>query len=78
MILNLILSSKFKLNKSPGTNNTGPKLLKAVLRDILQPSIYIYNLSFATGIIPSKLKIAKVIPVYNKGERNNPGNYTPI
>jgi len=29
--------SKSKLNISPGTDNIGPKLLKAVLHDILQP-----------------------------------------
>jgi len=28
--------------------------------------------------VPSKLKIAKVIPVYKKGERNHPGNLRPI
>ena len=39
-------------------------------------NLYIYNLSFATGIVTRKLKI--VIPVFKKGERNNSGNYRPI
>jgi hypothetical protein len=36
------------------------------------------NLSFATGKIPQALKIAKVIPIFNKGEKDKPGNYRPI
>ena len=40
--------------------------------------IYIFNLSFTTGIVPDLIKIAKVVPVYKKGERNVPGNYRPI
>jgi len=28
--------------------------------------------------VPSKLKIAKVIPAYKKGEQNHRGNYRPI
>jgi len=75
-IINVV--SRFQDNKSPGFDNIGSKLLKNVLYDILQPLVYIYNLSFTTGLVPSKLKIAKVIPAYKKGEKNNPGNYRPI
>ena len=31
-----------------------------------------------TGIYPSKLKGAKVIPVYKTGDRSEPGNYRSI
>ena len=38
----------------------------------------IMNTSVQTGVDPSKLKHAKVIPVYKTGDRTEPGNYRPI
>jgi len=40
--------------------------------------VHICNLSFETGLVPDKLKVAKVIPAYKKCERNKPMNYRPI
>ena len=54
-----------KNNKAPGPDdNIGPKLIKSVAGEICNPLQYIYNLSFEQGIIPDKLKLAKVIPVF--------------
>ena len=57
--------AKFKNNKSPGPDNIGPRLLKEVANEIIDP-LYLFNLSLSTGTVPNSLKIAKVIPVYNK------------
>ena len=35
-------------------------------------------MSLSTGIVPEKLKIAKVIPVFKKGAKDNVSNYRPI
>jgi hypothetical protein len=32
----------------------------------MDPLLYTYNLSISTGIVPEKLKAAKVVPIYKK------------
>ena len=55
-------------NKSPGPDNFGPTLVKEMAGLIIEPLLFIYNLSFNTDVVPDKLKIAKVIPIYKKGK----------
>jgi len=75
-ILNTI--AKLKINKSPGPDNFGPKLVQVVADNIVLPLQYLINMSFMRGIVPTKLKIAKVIPVFKKGDRLHVSNYRPI
>jgi len=71
--------SKLKNNKSTGPDNIGSKLVKDNVSVLVDPLIHLFNLSITTGVVPDKLKLAKVIPVYkNKGEIISPGNYRPI
>ena len=73
------LINKLKNGKSPGANNIGVKMVKENAFILVDPLIHLFNLSITTGIVPDKLKIAKVVPVYkNKGETTFPGNYRPI
>ena len=67
-----------KSNKSPGADNISPKILKEISTDIIGPLAYIFNLSFTSGVVPDSLKLAKVIPVFKKGDRTQAGNYRPI
>jgi len=55
-------------NMGAGPDNIWPRLLKEMSSVIIQPFLYIVNLSLSTGIVPDKLKLAKVIPVYKKGD----------
>jgi hypothetical protein len=53
-------------------------LLKKVSHSILKPITHIFGCSLTTGVVPSKLKIAKVIPVFKSGDASDINNYRPI
>ena len=38
----------------------------------------IFNLSLNTGIIPDRMKVAKVTPIFKKDEKHSISNYRPI
>ena len=64
--------------KSPGPDGIRPKVIKNIANEIVEPLLHIFNLSICTGKVADDLKLAKVIPLYKKGETYLPGNYRPI
>ncbi len=69
---------KLKSKKSCGPDSLNAKLIHDFSNGLIQPLHYIFNLSLTSGIFPSLLKIAKVLPVYKKGDHLSVGNYRPI
>ena len=69
---------KFDQNKSAGNDNIGNFVIKRVCNEIVKPLSMIFNLSISTGIVPEKLKIAKVIPIYKKQDHEVLSNYRPV
>ena len=67
-----------KPNKSPGHDNIGNFIIKSVGGEIVEPLTRIFNLSLTTGIVPEKTKIAKVIPIYKKAEKDVFSNYRSV
>ncbi len=45
---------------------------------VVEPLTHICNPSLQAGIIPSKLKTAKVNPIYKAGDRHVFSNYRPV
>ena len=69
---------KFDINKGGGHDNIGNLIIKKVCNEIAKPLNMIFNLSISTGIVPDKLKIAKVIPLYKKEDAEVFSNYRPV
>ena len=63
---------------SAGYDGISTKLLLALQHTIVKPITLIINQSLNTGIFPSKLKVAKVIPIFKKGNKKLLENYRPI
>ena len=62
-------------NKS---SDMSPRILK-LFRGVLSPTLAIlFNNCIYGGVFPDVLKIARVIPLFKTGDRNNVSNYRPI
>ena len=69
---------KICIKKSMGYDNIPPKIIKWG-SDLFAPILMvIFNKCFHTGYYPNSMKIAKVIPIYKKGDQEDFNNYRPI
>ena len=64
--------------KSYGLYSWPPRLLKCSRHILSAPLANLINNSVQRGILPSKLKHAKIIPIFKDGDETEPGNYRPI
>ena len=74
-VLNLI--SNLKLVKS-GINEMPVRIFKQLANYFIIPLTKIINLSIQSGIFPSLLKLARIVPIHKKGDYENPSNFRPI
>ena len=66
------------MKTSSGHDKISCIILKEIKDIIAQPLSLVVNQAFNTGVFPSKLKLAKVIPLYKKGDKTSIENYRPI
>ena len=67
-----------KVNKGVGPNSIPSKILKDYKSEFSKTLSDMINTSFTTGIFPSALKVANVIPIHKKGDKLDWNNYQPI
>ena len=72
-VKNILTNSKPKL--SAGFDGIPLKLLKSSPDNIIMALSHIFNL---TGKVISDFKIAKIIPLYKKGDASDINNYRPV
>ena len=75
-IANII--SSLNSNKASGPNSIPYRILFLLKKEISKHLADFFNLSFMTGVFPSVLKTAKVVPVLKKDFKLNYSNYRPI
>lgn len=59
------IAKGFKDGKAPGADNIPISIIKKTLDLISDPLLSIINLSFPSGVFPDRMKISKVIPIWN-------------
>ena len=64
--------------KSVGLYSCPARLLQCGRGIISTPLSTLINISIERGSFPTKLKHAKIIPVFKDGDETDPGNYRPI
>ena len=67
-----------KLKGSTGFDCVSNKLVRALRQELAYPLKIIINDSLQNGIVPDQLKVAKVLPLYKSGNKQDFSNYRPI
>ena len=70
--------SKLKSKSSSGFDGISSKLLKLIKPLLIPVILKIFNQSIKTKVFPDKMKVAKVVPVFKKGDPSQFNNYRPI
>ena len=73
-----MIKKKMKPKSSSGHDDLSSILLKYISSDIISILTRIINQSLCTGIFPDSLKIAKITPIFKKGDPHITDNYRPI
>ena len=75
-IVNII--SSLNSNKASDPNSIPYRMLFLLKNEIMKQLADLFNLSFMTGVFPSVLKTAKVVPVFKKDSKLDYSNYHPV
>jgi hypothetical protein len=70
--------SKFKSKSSSGDDRITMTLIKHTCNALSIPLAALVNQSLHNGIFPHSLKLAKVLPIFKKGDKSLLDNYRPI
>ena len=65
-------------NNSSGHDGISARFLTGILETVVLPLTHVINQSICTGIFPDSLKIARVVPLFKKGDQHILHNYRPI
>jgi len=72
------LINEIDVNKSVGVDEIPPKVLKWGIASYTPLLTKLFNDCFQEGVYPDNLKIAKVVPIFKGGDKNDVNSYRPI
>ena len=65
-------------SKASGPDGINPRILKEGAIELSYPLCNLFNKSLSQGISPNNWKCANVAPIFKKGDKSDPQNYSPI
>ena len=74
----LKLLSNLKPHKAAGPDNIRPLVLQNLRQQIAPILSLLFQKSLDTGILPKIWTSANVVPLFKKGNKEDPANYKPI
>ena len=66
---------KLKNRKAPGPDSILGEILKHSKEKIIPFFVKLFNVLFENGIYPKEWTDSFILPIYKKGDINNPNNY---
>ena len=72
------LLDNLDINKAQGPGAISGAVLKNCSKTLAYPLSVLFSLSYNTGYIPQEWKLANVVPVHKKDDKNKVTNYRPI
>ena len=69
---------KLDPNKAHGHDQISIRMIQICDKTISKPLFLIFNSCMQSGVIPSEWKMANVVPVYKKNDKQNIKNYRPV
>ena len=74
----LKLCKEIEVMKASGMDEMSARICKDAFMVLVKELTYLFNCSLNAAIFPEKWKIAKVIPLFKGGDREEVGNYRPV
>ncbi|GAB0179808.1 mitochondrial enolase superfamily member 1 [Grus japonensis] len=65
-------------HKSMGPDGIHPRVLRELVEVLTKPLSIIYQQSWLSREVPADWRLANVMPIHMKGQKEDPGNYRPV
>ena len=75
-ILAVVKDMKDKITRTP--EHVPSYFIKRIIRSIIKPLTFLFNLFLRLHFVPSQWKISQIIPIHKKSNKSLPNNYRPI
>ena len=72
------ICASFRAGTAAGYDQITMNVIKEIIDLIVQPLMYITNLSLSSGTVPDQMKIARVVPLFKTGDLSLFTNYRPV